>query len=452
MFKDKLSFLMVITNSTNNDLAISIPLSESCISRWRSGKRRPPKNASYIPNIIDYFYEIIVADKLEYKFNDIDIFNNTDNFKESLEKWLFDKNIVFGSDGIVNYSINSIYYYGDAGKREAVIRFLTNAKNKSNQVLLLYSDESISWMLEEKFVNVWSKLLIEVLKNRNKIKIIHTIAREYNEMFEAVSKWLPLYLTGKIEPYYYSKLRDGIVRRTIFINRDEAITSTSVGNKTDDMLNIYINDRTAVSSLRKEFNNYLTLCKPLMNVITNPEKEKITELLNTNNDNIIIDSYSLSFVSTPDSIITKIFEKNNNEKLIKPFLKRKQLLLSNLKNYTILDIINISLSFDNNIPYSFIKGEFYTKQDYINHLKNIIELLNKNDNYYVILKNVSFSSSNIYIKENTELIIENNENNTLLVSHESNIIKAFWEHYLTHNIESKDNVIKKIQNIIKENN
>lgn len=452
MFKDKLSFLMIITNSTNNDLAISVPLSESCISRWRSGKRKPPKNASYIPNIIDYFYKKIVADKLEYKFNDIDTFKNTNNFKKSLEKWLFDQNITFGSESIVNSSVNSIYYYGDEGKRKAVIRFLTNAKNKTNQVLLLYSDESMGWMLDEKFVSIWSKLLIDVLKNGNKIKIIHTIAREYNEIFEAISKWIPLYLTGKIEPYYYSKLRDGIIRRTIFINRDEAITSTSVGNKTNDMLNIHINDRTAVSSLRKEFNNYLAFCKPLMNVITNPNKEKINEFSSFNNDNIIIDSYSLSFVSTPNDIITKVLKENSKENLINPFLKKKELLLNNLKNYTILDIINISPSFNKNIPYSFIKGVFYTKHDYINHLKNTIDMLNNNDNYHVILKNGNFSSSSIYIKENTELIIEKNESNTLLISHESNIIKAFWEHYLTHSKESKDNVIKKIQKIIKENN
>lgn len=449
MFKEKLSFLMVITNSTNNDLATSIPLSESCISRWRSGKRKPPKNASYLSNIIEYFYKIIIAEKLEYKFNDIDVFKNNNNFKKNLEEWLFDQNIVFGSEVIVNSSINSFYYYGDEGKRKAVIRFLTNAKNKSNQILLLYSDESMSWLLEEKFANIWSKLLIDVLKNGNKIKIIHTIAREYNEIFESISKWLPLYLTGMIEPYYYPKLRDGILRRTIFICRDEAIVSNSIGNNTDDMLNIYVNDKFAVSSLRKEFYNYLALCTPLIDIVAKPNKEKINELCSLDNTNIIIESYSLSFISAPKDIIFKALTKTNNDKLISPLLERKETLLHNLKNYNILDIINIIDTFNKTIPYSFVSGAYYLKEDYIKHLENIINMLKEYENYYVILKHDVIDSFSIYIKENIELIIEKNESNTLLISREHSIVNAFWDHYSIQKKESKKDIIYRIQQIIK---
>lgn len=448
MFNEKLSFLMSITNTTNNELAYAIPVSESCISRWRSGKRNPPKNSSSNSIIVDYFYKKILKEKLEYKFSDIELFKESNNFKESLTKWIFDKNIKLDNDNMNMQTTSSTYYYGNEGKRQAVIKFLSNIENKSGQTLLLFSDESMNWMLDEKFTIIWSKLLIKILKNGNKIKIIHTIAREYNEIFEAVSKWLPLYLTGMIEPYYYPKLRDGINRRTIFICSNEAVISNSIGNNTDDMLNIYISDKMAVCSLKKEFNNYLELCVPLMNIINKPNKEKINDLCSLDNANIINESFSLSFISTPKDIIFKALTETKNDNLISPLLQRKEVLLNNLKKYTIIDIINITEKYNNHIPYSFICGTYYSKDDYIKHLKNIINMIKEFNNYYVILKYNTLDSSSIYIKENTELFIEKNETNTLLISHEHNIINAFWDHYLTNKKKTKKEIINEIQQII----
>lgn len=448
MFNEKLSFLMIITNTSNSDLASAIPVSESCVSRWRTGKRNLPKNSFNNSVIINYFYKKIITDKLEYKFSDIELFKKSKDFKVSLTEWLFDKNIKLDNENINLKITNSTYYYGDDGKRQAVIRFLNNIKDKTNQTLLLFSDESMSWMLEEKFACTWSKLLIKVLKNGNKIKIIHTIAREYNEMFEAVSKWIPLYLTGMIEPFYYPKLRDRIIRRTIFICSSDAIISNSIGNSTDDMLNIYVTDKMAVSSLRKEFYNYLGLCTPLMNITTKSRKEKINELCSLDNANIVIDSHSLSFISTPKDIIFKALTETNNDKLISPLLQRKETLLNNLKDYIILDIINVTDIFNKTIPYSFVAGTYYTKDDYIKHLENIITMLKQYENYNVILKQDILNSFSIYVKENTELIIEKNDSNTMLISHEHNIVNAFWEHYLINNIEQKNKVIDKLQNIM----
>ncbi|MDD4387521.1 MAG: hypothetical protein PHD15_07225 [Clostridia bacterium] len=84
MFNEKLSFLMIITNTSNSNLASAIPVSKSCVSRWRTGKRNLPKNSFNDSIIINYFYKKIVADKLEYKFSDIDMFKNSNNFKTTL--------------------------------------------------------------------------------------------------------------------------------------------------------------------------------------------------------------------------------------------------------------------------------------------------------------------------------------------------------------------------------
>ena len=133
MFNEKLSFLMIITNTSNSDLASAIPVSESCVSRWRTGKRNLPKNSFNNLVIINYFYKKIITDKLEYKFSDIELFKKSKDFKVSLTEWLFDKNIKLDNENINLKITNSTYYYGDDGKRQAVIRFLNNIKDKTNQ-------------------------------------------------------------------------------------------------------------------------------------------------------------------------------------------------------------------------------------------------------------------------------------------------------------------------------
>lgn len=79
------------------------------------------------------------------------------------------------------------------------------------QTLLLFSDEDMSWLYEDAaFAARWAELFKEIIERGNRVKIIHTITRDINDMFEAIVKWIPIYMTGAVEPYFYPKLRDGL--------------------------------------------------------------------------------------------------------------------------------------------------------------------------------------------------------------------------------------------------
>ena len=67
------------------------------------------------------------------------------------------------------------------------------------------------------YAQLWARLMVRVLTRGNRIKIIHTISRDLGEMLSAISQWMPLYMIGAIEPYFYPKKRDGIFKRTLFI-------------------------------------------------------------------------------------------------------------------------------------------------------------------------------------------------------------------------------------------
>ncbi|MEA5152767.1 MAG: hypothetical protein VB039_09240 [Oscillospiraceae bacterium] len=163
------------------------------------------------------------------------------------------------------------YYFGNAGKRRAVERFFRAIlQEREPQTLLLFSDEPFSWLYEDAaFAKQWFALFAAVLRRGNRVKIIHTISRDMNEMIEGLAKWIPVYMTGAIEPYYYPRLRDGVFQRTLFVApKTAAIAASSVQRGAEGALNLYITDKAAVSSLAAEYMQLSALCKPLMRIYT----------------------------------------------------------------------------------------------------------------------------------------------------------------------------------------
>ena len=174
------------------------------------------------------------------------------------------------------------FYYGVQGKRDCVTRFLTDlTEHKKISTLLLYSDEAMDWILGDPvFTRTWSLMMIRYLSMGGKIKIIHSLGRNSDEMYEAVNKWMPIYMSGRVEAFYYPKLRDGVFHRTMFIAEGYcAIVSQSVSGQKEDELNSLIQDKKAVETISSEFYTYLSMCKKLMKIVTTNDKAQIAEIV-----------------------------------------------------------------------------------------------------------------------------------------------------------------------------
>ena len=123
-----------------------------------------------------------------------------------------------------------------------------------------------------------------------------SFSRNANEMWKAVQKWLPLYMTGAISPYYYPRLRDGIWHRTIFVARGHsAMVSSSVQGQTGERLNLLLRDKSAVDALKHEFNAYLALCRPLMEIAYPKNLSEVTPLYR-------------AFLDAPGDLLLSVFE------------------------------------------------------------------------------------------------------------------------------------------------
>jgi len=500
--REKLNFIMNITKTSNSSLARQISLDASHISRLRRGERRLVANADYIEKMMLFFVEQCIEDYQKNALSEAmgetaTLFNDLDEAAEHLYIWLFleDKtesaSVAEFLDGLRNTKLDSLnnyveiktpeeklktesstsLYYGPEGKRKAVIRFLSIALEKDVPgEIYLYSDESMDWINDDKaFKEAWMHLMFEIILKGNRIKIIHNVNRNLNEMIEALSKWIPLYMTGAIEPYYYPKKRDGIFRRTMFAAPGNiALSATSLDNMDDKVLNVLYREKDAVDSVAEEFNHYLSLCKPLMKIYTDTSSDEYIRLLSIFEkkiENTVLKTEGLTLATMPKSLIRSMIgraDTKDKDRLMKIFMQKRKSFLKLIKEKEFNEIIGIDdldkiLEGKVEIENAGIKslhGLKYTVEEYIEHLKNIVSLLKTYENYSIAFNKGNYDEYRLYVKEDFGVIVDKiTEPHVAFAIKEDNMTASFWDFMndvLKERMICKINAINRLEALIRE--
>lgn len=489
-FYEKLDFLMNITNTSNSVLGQKLKLDPSYISRLRRGQRNALKDENIIASMAEYFTQHCLADYQLKSISDTLKINrtilNSSELKLLIEQWLINEktNEVKAVEGFIDnlIEINTplnipdklaktvkqkedtpkiipqddiSVFYGVEGKRQAAEFFLLEVmKVGTPQTLLLYSDEATDWMTTDReFAKKWSQLMIGVLSKGNRIKIIHTISRDLDEMLNAIHQWMPMYITGLIEPYYYPKKRDGIFKQTMFISPEvSAVISSSVGNSIDYSANLLIRNSDAIRAYSEVFNQYLDQCKPLMRIFTSKNKNSYLETLlefEKEKCNTIIKTESISLLTMPEKVSSEILSrigiKNSTLSVFQE--QRIKMFKSHLENnnlfYEIIPIFDLDTISNGKIKVSFSdmmnnSTVYYTQEEYIQHLEHIIYLLEIYENFHIkLVSGMSESNYLIYAKEDLGVITAKTSiPPVVLAINETNLTAAFWD-FLKHTLGEK---------------
>ncbi|WP_312832788.1 hypothetical protein [Sedimentibacter saalensis] len=488
-FSEKLDFLMNITNTSNSALGHKVKLDPSYISRLRKGKRNATKDETVITKMADYFARHCMSYYQHKALSDIlnismDAFD-TNELSEYLAKWLISKkgDEIKAIDGFlddlnklninskmskkmaetnkqINESIQSpqdeiSIYYGIEGKRQAAEYFLLEvvAQDKP-QTLLLYSDESTDWMTTDPvFAARWAQMMVAVLSKGNKIKIIHTVSRDLDEMLNAIHQWMPLYMTGLIEPYHYPKKRDGVFKHTMFISPGvSAVISSSVGQFINTTANLLIKNHDAIRAYTEEFHQYLSQCKPLMQIFAAKDKESYLDTLwefEKEKSHTMIKTESLSIVTMPEEVSSGIMfrigiENSDLAEYQRQRIKNFKKILQANTFCEIVPVFDLEMVKDNKIKVSFsdiMHGGFiyYMKEEYIVHLEHLVYLLNTYDNFHVkLIDGMPESNYMVYVKEELGAIVAKTSTPPVILAvNETNLTAAFWD-YMRNIIGDKD--------------
>ncbi|HOG01587.1 MAG TPA: hypothetical protein PKW29_10825 [Clostridia bacterium] len=495
MIAQKLDLLMKVTNTQNSTLGRVLSFDPSYIGRIRAGKRGLPKHQSFIEPAAVFFARNI---REAYQKNTLaDAIcpgrpwpEDTEEAKSLLISWLC-RGVNKDNDpvgkiltGLSSLSTKSpplpkvihseavqtqdkaVFYYGNAGKRSAVETFLGELSALGVPVtLLLYSDEDMDWLYEDAaFAKRWSALLMDLISNGSRIKIIHTVNRGIGEMLEAVQKWLPLYAGGAIEPFYYPKIRDGVYHRTLFIaSGHSAIVSNSVGSHTQEALNILIHDIGAINALEAEFKDYFSLCKPLMQIFNMRNNDLFWKMLSTfekGGGNMIAALPGPSYFTMPETVALSMASRCQSKWL----LKRQRDATARFKqhlaqDYTMTEILRLPapeavLAGAVSVPLCDMLSQptlCYTAEEFKKHLHNTLDLLNMVPGYNLILSDKTMDNVILCVKEDTgAIMLRATPPTTVFGISEQSMTAAFWEYLQrqTGKTFSKEKSIQQLKSYI----
>ena len=220
---------------------------------------------------------------------------------------------------------------------------------------------------------------------------------------------MPLYLTGMIEPYYCPRLRDQIYRRTIFVAPGHsAVTSTSIVDETEEMVNMLFYGKSAIRAFEKEFNNYLSLCRPLMNIYKEDLDKVFTksmmELLSGDENICIAGSHPL-FLLIPDD-----YFKDAPKKVREGLFDMKEAFYKALENKVrITEIFPLTYFADDQEEHPAVVfpgvSAGYTKEMQKAHLERIADLIRRYENYHPVISSVPMDNIEMISKEDGNTMI-----------------------------------------------
>ena len=459
-FHEKLDFLMNVTRTTNQALAREVSFDASYISRIRSGKRAMPQGRDFLEPAVRYLARNL-TDGYRRRVVCETVCpgrcwpSEPDAAEHLLLTWLTTEDPGRVEQLLAELSVpesaqpsapaprsGSRFYYGNSGKRQAVLDFLTGVCALDRPVELhLFSEEDMTWMCEDRdFARRWAALLTEFLRKGGHIRIIHTIRRDIGEMLEAVQKWLPLYLSGAIHSYYYPKLRDNIYHRTLFIAPGHAaIVSSSVGSRTEGRVNLFTAESQAVEAFDVEFQDYLSLCRPLVHLFCLQNARSFWQTLeefDRSSGDLVMMQPLLSWYTMPEEVLESVSRRCPGfADLFRPRLARFRDSLSH--GTACLDLIRLpdpELVRSGKLPMLLcdLYGQpdlCYTREEFCLHLKHVILLLKTCPGYRAALPEHLPSGILLLVREGTGAFVARMAQPSALFGlDESRMVDALWEY------------------------
>ncbi len=478
-FSDKLNFLMKITQTSNKDLASAISVDRSLISLLRTGKRGKPRNTDHIQHMALYFAKHCNANFQRHAISDMlgqAILRNpmpTEVLATYLKKWLINDSDILqefmeemetthtqvpeGSLLSENAPVSNqetTYYYGNEGRRNAVRHMMkiVSEITEANSILV-DSDDNLDWALEDnKFVkeneNSWIKLsntgytIYQIMPSMNHI----------SQYIESLQLWLSVYATGQAKVYYYPRFRDNLYRRSLCICPGHCVeASIGIGSENKSQITLVSTNPEIVQAFTDQFKECLALCRPA--IITHTDISEIFpafDRLAASKTPIIQKAASLTAITMPKDLLDYVTAEteddtwNNTLQKYTEDVTHFEKRLDTIPHIDICHLASAREIREGTVPMfpSYLPGNIlpiYTPETYIMHLKNILRLMDKYENYHFLpITNRHTENYSLFVSENNiVLLVRKSAPFLMLEIHRMEMVAACWE-YLSRMAEQAD--------------
>ena len=435
-FGEKLNAVMDLAELSNSRVGRMLNVDASYISRFRNGLRSPKSN----PKLAGALCQALLKRLHEQERIGQLAFLMGDSFDEDLlpacfHNWLYD---VEGEDSChfvrgllgqiatlsaqpatpplpleaaaseTELSATDSLYFGIKGLQMAAIRFLGNVVKRKAKEIFLYSGQNIDWLFDDPaFYKRWMSLLALCVRGGTHVCIIHNISRELPQMIDAINYWLPFCSSGMVRTYYYRRQKTARLCTTLFLCPDYACIAANNISGAEDQFGMYRYD-TDPAALRVHMQTYhalLSLSNELIRVYDTSNLDRISFL---GVPGFTVLGGTLSLTTMPEQTLASILDRNG----VSGVARKKALILQNRRSR--LAIRSMEQGFLHECIFipnkrDLLAGEVpvdlpgtnlrYTAQEYSRHVRHIIELSERYEDYQFFVLPRPFGSLQILVSK-----------------------------------------------------
>lgn len=159
-------------------------------------------------------------------------------------------------------------YFGLQQMMESELDFMKAAVlSRSMEPVILYSDMPMEQMAQDpEFPKKWMFGMAMLLKKGLTLRIIHNIDRSMSEMMLGLESFIPMYMTGQIEPYYFKAPQNGVFLHFMRSAGTVALTGEAVAGHHSEGRYDLTKVKSEVAYCRRRAEAMLENANPLMDI------------------------------------------------------------------------------------------------------------------------------------------------------------------------------------------
>ena len=262
----RLDLLLDALKIHTSEVARVLNFDPSYLSRIRSGKRNPANNEAIIDGVSRYIArrcnsEAERAAAAELIGTDAAALSDAETYRDVLAAWLRSgsiRRLLGGADfssllqTLDSFDLNEYIRVLRIEEEEARAepprlpeeRSVTGLKNMmrceldffratalsdSEERILIYSDMPLTELAKDaSYPKQWMQSVAELVKKGLRIEMIHNVDRPFEELLLGLEVHIPIYMTGRITPYYLKESNSGPFRHLLEVSGAAALSGEAI--------------------------------------------------------------------------------------------------------------------------------------------------------------------------------------------------------------------------------
>lgn len=412
-FGEKLDILMKICGYSGVQLANLLSVDPSLIYRYRNGSRFPSQGSEIKEQLCSILYTRICRMQKEEETavliqipkeqlsegaiqdwlmeEDLTSEKNTEMIEQLLEQINTGRNNMrIPEDLFRDWQLEKFYhskkniYYGDTGFQEGIFRLLEEIIREEKKELWIYSDRSIGQYYENDLSKmVWAYISQICIRKQIRVRNVFSFGSQMKSLTKRLSEWIPFYLSGQMESFYFYKAEENRFPHTIFLCPGLAcVDAIHMGARKKQSIYHYYTSEQMLSIYQESLEELFESAKPLARTVPTDFPTPCTGPLQVVQNGIGI------------ATMPEWMAKSFGEEIYRVWKIENRAFLEGCEKHSVVEISTMvrredfaegKVRVDVIDDQAELEPVYYTEEQYRAHIRYIRQLIRENPSYTCIM-------------------------------------------------------------------